>query len=168
MPKIIKNLESKLMEEARRQVSQQGYAATTIRSVAKACGVGVGTVYNYYPSKDALLAAFLLADWQQCVAAINAVSQYSDSPETVSRCIYDQLLAYSERNAAVFRDSAAFASYTGAFGRYHSLLLGQLAAPLRKFCQSDFASEFAAEGLLSWTLVGKEFSEIYSILGKVF
>ena len=40
MPKIIENLESKLIEEAKKQVEQSGYGALTIRSVAKACGVG--------------------------------------------------------------------------------------------------------------------------------
>ena len=53
MPKIIENLDQRLKEEARRQIRESGYSAMTIRSVAAACGVGVGTVYNYYPSKEA-------------------------------------------------------------------------------------------------------------------
>ena len=60
MPKIIENLQEKLIHEARRQVQQKGYGSLTIRSVATACGVGVGTVYNYFASKDALVAAFIL------------------------------------------------------------------------------------------------------------
>ena len=46
MPKIIENLESRLLAEAYRQTREAGYSALTIRNVAKACGVGVGTVYN--------------------------------------------------------------------------------------------------------------------------
>ena len=79
MPKIIEDLEGKLLAEARRQIEESGYGAMTVRSVAKACGVGVGTVYNYFPSKDALVATYMLADWKTCVAAIEAVSTYSDS-----------------------------------------------------------------------------------------
>ena len=56
MPKIIENLEKRLIAEAKRQIAESGYGATTIRSVAKGCNVGVGTVYNYFPSKDALIA----------------------------------------------------------------------------------------------------------------
>lgn len=168
MPKIIKNLERKLLEEAKRQVDTLGYSATTIRSVASACGVGVGTVYNYYPSKDALLAAYLLEDWQQCVTAINAVGQYSETPLPVAACIYDQLQAYSARHRAVFRDEAAHPSFAGAFSRYHAMLREQLAQPLRKFCQSGFEAQFAAESLLCWTMAGKPFDEIYSILQKLF
>ena len=81
MPKIIENLEQKLIEEAQKQVAQSGYGAFTIRSVAKACGVGIGTVYNYFQSKDELLAAFLLDDWQKCMSAIVSASEQSASPE---------------------------------------------------------------------------------------
>ena len=70
MPKIIENLREKLLEEAKCQVMEQGYAAMTIRSVASACGVGVGTVYNYFSSKDMLVASFLLEDWLECLAGI--------------------------------------------------------------------------------------------------
>ena len=168
MPKIIENLESRLIEEAKKQIMESGYGAMTIRSVAKACGVGVGTVYNYFPSKDALLASYMLADWNHCITAINAVSTYSETHGPVLRCIYDQLIAFAQLHEAVFRDEAAVASFSGSFSRYHSLLRGQLAAPLRKFCASDFMAEFLAESLLTWTMAGKEFHDISGIIDKLF
>lgn len=59
MPKILEDPVKRLIAETRRQIREQGYRATTIRSVAKGCGVGVGTVYNYFDSKEQLTAAFL-------------------------------------------------------------------------------------------------------------
>ena len=168
MPKIIENLECKLIAEAKRQIEESGYGAMTIRSVAKGCGVGVGTVYNYFSSKEALIATYLLEDWNGCVAAISAVSTYSDSPRPVALCIYDHLLAFARRHDAIFRDETASASFAGSFSRYHSLLRSQLALPLRKFCESDFAAQFAAEAMLTWTMSGKDFDELYGMMEKLF
>ena len=168
MPKIIKNLEARLIEEAKRQIEQAGYGAMTIRSVASGCGVGVGTVYNYFPSKDALLATYLLEDWKKCIVAVEAVSTCSETPKSVVRCIYDQLVSFAQRHKAIFRDEAASAAFSGSFSQYHGLLRSQLSTPLRKFCGSDFAADFIAESLLIWTMGGRDFDEIYGIVEKLF
>ena len=168
MPKIIENLQSRLIAETRHQIETIGYAATTIRSVAAECGVGVGTVYNYFSSKDELAAAYLLEDWSNCIAAIEAVCEDAEVPLPVVRCIFDQLRGFSHRHQSVFRDKEAAASFTGSFSRYHGVLRSQLAAPLRKFCDSDFAAEYIAESLLTWTMAGKEFDEQYGMIGRLF
>ena len=168
MPKIIENLESRLIEEAKKQIEESGYGAMTIRSVAKACGVGVGTVYNYFSSKEELVATHLLEDWKQCITAIRAVSTYSDFPRPVALCIYDQLISFANRHQAIFRDEAAAAGFAGSFGTYHALLRSQLSEPLRKFCSSDFAADFLAEALITWTMAGRSFDEIYGMLEKHF
>ena len=168
MPKIIENLENRLIREAEKQIAESGYAAMTIRSVAKACGVGVGTVYNYFPSKEALVATHLLEDWNKCVLAIRAVGAYAESPRPVARCVYDQLVSFSARHQAIFRDEAAASGFAGSFGSYHRLLRQQLAQPLRRFCGSDFEAEFIAESLLTWTMAGKSFDEIFGMIGKLF
>jgi AcrR family transcriptional regulator len=167
MPKIIMNLENRLIEEAKRQILESGYSAVTIRSVAKGCGVGVGTVYNYFPSKDALIATYLLEDWNSCILSIRAVSTYSETAEPVLRCIYDQLKAFSSRHTSIFLDETAAAAFTGSFSRYHGMLRAQLAQPLEKFCKSSFEGEFVAESLLTWTMAGKSFPEIHEILRKL-
>ena len=168
MPKIIENLEEKLIREARRQIAESGYGATTIRSVAKGCGVGVGTVYNYFPSKEALVATYMLSDWKQAMAVAEAVSTYAESPRAVTLCLYDQLQQFVQRHQAILRDETASAGFRGSFSQYHGLLRSQLAKPLRKFCQTDFQAEFIAEALLTWTMAGKPFDEIYGMMEKLF
>ena len=167
MPKLIENLKNKLMDEARLQVRTNGYSATTIRSVASACGVGVGTVYNYFSSKDELLAAYMLEDWTHCMAEICAVSSASDTPEAVERCIYDQLTLYVAQHKSVIRDKAATVRFAGAFIQYHHILRDQLAAPLSKFFSDAFTAPFIAQALLTWTMDGTDFDEIQRILAKL-
>ena len=168
MPKIIENLKEKLIAEATAQLRSAGYEATTVRSVAKACGVGVGTVYNYFPSKDQLIAACMLQSWQSCIASINKTAEKADTPAPVARCIFDQLQSYTHDHQFLFRDKKAVAVFAGSFGKYHALLRSQLAEPFRKFSQNKFTCEFAAEALLTWTMNGKSFEEIYNILKKIF
>ncbi|MBQ6719638.1 MAG: TetR/AcrR family transcriptional regulator [Oscillospiraceae bacterium] len=168
MPKIIENPQERMIAEARRQIAENGYSAVTIRSVAAGCGVGVGTVYNYFSSKDDLTAAFMLEDWKKCIASIHAVSMYSESHKPVVRCIYDQLKAYALQHQMIFQDESARPAFAGSFSRYHKVLRSQLAEPLQKFCDSEFAAAFIAESLLTWTMAGKEFDEIYIVLQKLF
>ena len=67
MPKIIENVREQLLAETKRQIAENGYEKTTVRSVAGACDIGVGTVYNYFSSKDMLIASFMLEDWKKCL-----------------------------------------------------------------------------------------------------
>lgn len=167
MPKIIENLENRLIEEAMKQIREQGYGAVTIRSVAMSCGVGVGTVYNYFPSKDDLLAAFMLQDWNSCMAVVKEVSQTAESPFMVLKAMHAQIRYFIDRYEDIFQDQEARKGFSNSYTRYHSILRSQLADPIRKFYDSDFAADFVAEAMLTWTLHGKPFDELYGMLGKL-
>lgn len=168
MPKIIENLRQTLLDEARSQVLSCGYSAMTIRSVAKACGVSVGAVYNYFPSKDTLIATFMLDRWQHCLSAILSVAQEAPDPTSVLRCIYDQLVVYLQEHRSLFRDEAAAAGFAGSFSKYHGLLRSQLAAPLLRFFPDAFTCDFIAEALLTWTVAGKGFEEQFLLIQKLY
>jgi len=168
MPKIIENLKMRLMEEARQQTAQMGYASVTIRSVASACGIGVGTVYNYFPSKDALLAAFMLEDWRVCMKNIEQCAHDTERYDVVLRCIYDQLTGFLQLHSGICRDREAASHFGKVMGDYHGMLREQLAKPLRGFCTDDFTADFAAEALLSWTVQQVPFSRLLPVLQKLF
>lgn len=50
-----------ILEAAARVLAACGYAATTTNHVAAEAGVSIGSLYEYYPSKDALVVAILEA-----------------------------------------------------------------------------------------------------------
>lgn len=168
MPKIIENLPRRLLEEARRQIEESGYGSLTIRTVAKNCGVGVGTVYNYYRSKDELVAAFMLEDWMVCMNAVRACGETAEAAEPVLRAVHEGLAAFIGQHQAVFRDEDAAVAFSGSIGRYHALLRAQLSEPLRRFCADDFMAEFIAESMLTWTVAGVPFEKLYELVRRLF
>lgn len=52
-----------ILQASRELIRQQGWAAVNIRSVAAACGVSVGSIYNYFDSKAALVGATVESVW---------------------------------------------------------------------------------------------------------
>jgi AcrR family transcriptional regulator len=51
--------ERRIIAAARRLFDRKGYADTAMEEIADRAGVAVGTLYNYFPSKDELLLAIL-------------------------------------------------------------------------------------------------------------
>lgn len=52
-----------ILKTSRELIRQQGWSAVSIRSVAAACGVSVGSIYNYFDSKAALVGATVESVW---------------------------------------------------------------------------------------------------------
>ena len=174
MPKIIENIREKLLAEAKRQVTELGYSAMIIRSVATACGVGTGTVYNYFPSKDMLVASFMLEDWILCMQAIEQGTAEAEDTKATLYCMYQELLAYKEKHKNLFADENAEASYAASFMQRHHLLREQLAEPIKIWTRKQdrvdatFLAEFIAENMLALSMAGKDFEQILSVLLQLF
>lgn len=52
-----------ILKASRTLIQQEGWSAINIRSVAAACGVSVGSIYNYFDSKAALIGATVESIW---------------------------------------------------------------------------------------------------------
>lgn len=80
----------------------QGLGALSIRAVATACGVAVGTVYNSYPTKSDLVNDVVGRFWQRalsgCMAMANggeeAESANSSSPCSSAEFEHDDFVAF--------------------------------------------------------------------------
>ena len=169
MPKIIENVRQVLLAEARKQIAKHGYAATTVRSVARACGIAVGTVYNYFPSKEMLIASFMADDWRAATARM--AEKPPRSAKEAFRQIYDLLCSFTAAHQALFTDADAAKAYAGLFTGRHPQLRGQLADMLLPFCRGGsggaFLSQFLAEALLTWTMEGTPFEELCPVLNRL-
>ncbi|MBU5292461.1 TetR/AcrR family transcriptional regulator [Anaerosalibacter bizertensis] len=66
-----KNYKEIILSEAKDIAINQGISKVNIRSVAKNSGIATGTVYNYFPSKAALLIVIIEDFWQGAFAEID-------------------------------------------------------------------------------------------------
>ena len=65
-----------------------GYDAVQMRDVATSAGVALGTIYRYFPSKDALLAAAMV-EWMEDLE--RRVTQRGPKGDTTAERVYDVL-----------------------------------------------------------------------------
>ncbi|WP_176765739.1 TetR/AcrR family transcriptional regulator [Actinomyces ruminicola] len=69
---------ARLLDSAKRLFGSRGLAVT-LKDVARDAGVGVGTVYRHFPTKDALVAALFAEQLQREVERARAMAQAGDA-----------------------------------------------------------------------------------------
>lgn len=99
---------------SRELIRQQGWSAVSIRSVAAACGVSVGTVYNYFDSKSALVGAVVESVWHEIFHRSDTDSVFSDTLSCIS-WMYERM----ERGMELYPD--VFTLHSLAFLREDKL-----------------------------------------------
>lgn len=52
-----------ILKISRELIKRQGWSAVNMRSVAAACGVSIGSIYNYFDSKSDLISAAVESVW---------------------------------------------------------------------------------------------------------
>lgn len=124
MPKIIDDLRDTLLAESRKMLLSGG--ELTIRGVAKCCHVAVGTVYNYFKSKDELMAYVMLEDWQQTVSGMQAGALTSPDAMTGLRCVYDGLTGFYALYNRAWVNYAASNDASASIRQRHGLVIAQL------------------------------------------
>lgn len=174
MPKIIENVREMLIDEAKKQIEENGYDNVTIRSIAKGCGIGLGTFYNYFKSKDMLIATFLLEDWKRRIAAVSEKYAGEADPMVVVEALYREVSDFINEHYGIFTSPVAIKSFNTTSAGYHGFVRNQVAEPIRVSCDlagfdnSEFLSLFVAEAVVTWTVAKKDYCEIAAIVSKLF
>lgn len=171
MPKIIDNLREQIQKEAMRQILTDGYSKTTIRSVAKGCNIAVGTMYNYFNSKDELISSFMLEDWRICVGKMTSIE--TDDPELFLRQLQNALETFIKKYETLFNDEDAQRVFATVLFQRHiqfrARIAGLLVCVLQNTDYEDkqFLSEYIAESIINWTMAKVPFDKQYSIIKKL-
>lgn len=96
-----------ILRAAARVFAAQGYAAGTTNRIAEAAGVSVGSLYEYFPNKDALLVALMeahIAEGQALLEqAAASVTLRSLSLRSAARQLVEAMIALHARDRALHR-----------------------------------------------------------------
>ena len=70
-----------ILSVSRELIRTEGWTAINIRSVAKACNISVGSIYNYFDSKSELIAATVESVWCDIFHFPDDRNPESDDPD---------------------------------------------------------------------------------------
>ena len=90
-----------ILDISRQLVREKGLGAVNIRTIAAACGVSVGSIYNYFCSKSDLVMATIESLWQDIFHDSKQDSEFLDFTECI-QWIFDCLKAGSEKYPGFF------------------------------------------------------------------
>ena len=68
--------EEDILNVSKKFILEKGWVSFNIRTIAKECGISVGTVYNYFPSKTQLIIATVESVWKEIFKPLQDLNSY--------------------------------------------------------------------------------------------
>lgn len=173
MPKIIEGLRENMLSQSRHILFTEGYDAVTIRRVASLCGVAVGTVYNYYSSKNLLIASVMLEDWHAAVEQMRSNANTVKSILDGLHCMFDRLVEFRKTYSRAWGQYSAGGGDLSMLEQRHIQLVEQLSGIIAAMAEhvglhpEAICTEIAAEVLLSRSQRDTAFDPIAPALIKL-
>ncbi len=90
-----------ILEAAERLFLRVGYHDAKMADLADAAGVAVGTLYKYFPSKDAVFASLAARGREQTFAFLSESARLADHGARL-RAFVEKLFSYVEERGALF------------------------------------------------------------------
>lgn len=75
-----------ILETCKQLVSEKGLSSLHMRVVAKACGVALGSLYYYFPSKNDLIIATIESVWEDIFKLNDKAVGEESFPDYIEKC----------------------------------------------------------------------------------
>ncbi len=85
--------------------SERGFDATSMSLVAGSAGVGKGTIYEYFDSKDEMIAAAILIWLEDIIEGARSLSQRIEDPELRLRTFVSESMSEFTRDQSAIQTS---------------------------------------------------------------
>ena len=131
MPKLIENIRERAISEAREILIRDGYAALTIRGIARSLGIGIGTIYNYFSSKEYLAAGVMLEDWQELTKDFEALHAGQPAGSVVAD-LFSLVRTFTRRYDPAWLEYEQSGGSRSMVHQYHGMLAEQFAGYIRQ------------------------------------
>jgi AcrR family transcriptional regulator len=145
-----------LLAVARTLVTEQG-ADASLRDIARKAGVGLGTLYRHFPTREALLEALLRAGFDELAAQAAELETSSPAPDALVSWLRDCVACATEYRGVTTLMMAAIEDAESAL---HASCVTMRAAGTRLLARAQAAGEartdidgtdlFALIGALAW------------------
>ena len=173
MPKIIENIRETAIAESRKVLENDGYNKLTMRDIAAKCGIAVGTMYNYFESKEYLTGCVILEDWQTCYKDMQEATGSSPDTRDGLKQIYRLMGDFVSAHQYLASVDRSKAQGIDGYEKRHSIVLGHMTSLL-----DDLFSRFSlsidplirtviAELILNMSEKHYDYSEIEPVLIKL-
>jgi AcrR family transcriptional regulator len=125
----------RLLETAKAAFAEKGSAAS-LDEIARTAGVGAGTLYRHFPTRDALIEAVYRNETEQLVAAANRLAK-THSPTSALR---EWLLLFVEYMATKYGMSEALNSICGGTSDLYAATSAQVKQIMARLIDGAVAS----------------------------
>lgn len=135
MPKEIRHLREQLLQAGRKRLLLQGYKGMTIRFVAADCRIAVGTVYNYFSSKEDLIASVMAEDWNSILDSARREADKAIDVGDVLPVLFNGIASFAATYRSIWKEYAqtVFASEEPCWD--HAELIRQLTEIIETLCR---------------------------------
>lgn len=129
----------RILDAAARIFDERGYRGTTTNHVAELAGVSIGSLYQYFPNKDALLVALAERHLDAIAASFadRLIALRADAPPVgeVVRSLVDLTVERNDTtslHALIFTDCPRTPALTGRLDAFMDGLVGEVAHHLER------------------------------------
>lgn len=81
---VVVTSREEILKNSLKLIQQQGWSSVSIRAVAAACGVSVGSIYNYFDSKAELVSATVESVWCEIFHRPDDAAVFQDTEACVA------------------------------------------------------------------------------------
>lgn len=155
MPKIIKDAKETIVREARALLATCGATKLNMRALAESAGVAAGTLYNYFPSKEDLIAEVVREDWYTMLEAIDPKLHAVHTATLGLERIFNAIVEYTKIHRELWANIRTSKKFQAKYFDYHKEMLDQICIRVRLlgtrfgFLSDPTVAPFISEVLLA-------------------